>query len=238
MNVLILQHYANEGPGTIGSFLSSRGVRTKIIRLCDGVGIPSNALEYDAIISMGGPMNVYEEDQYPFLREETSLLKKAIGLRIPILGVCLGAQMIAKAAGARIVKSPKEEVGWFDVEFTQLGRSDRLLIGLPNQLEVFQWHGDMFEIPVGGGLLATSRSCPHQALKFGSAYGLQFHVEVTREMLGEWFAQDPRKDLILERMDKVERQFLSCANTIFGNFLKLVSVYHSTHTASHGGCCC
>jgi GMP synthase (glutamine-hydrolysing) len=238
MRALVLTHHPDEGPGAIGSFLYGHGVDCQIVPLCDKAKIPSDALGYDAIISMGGPMNVYEEEKYPFLREETVLLKKAMGLKIPILGVCLGAQMIAKAAGARVVKSPTEEVGWFEVELTDLGRSDRVMIGLPDKIEVFQWHGDMVEIPVGGGLLATSRSCPHQALKFGSAYGLQFHVEVTGEMLGEWFAQDPRKDQILERMNKIGRQFSSCANTIFGNFFKLVTGYHRTHAPSHGGCCC
>lgn len=183
-------------------------------------------------------MNVYEEAKYPFLREETMLLKRAIGIGIPVLGICLGAQMIAKAAGAAVVKSPIEEVGWFNVDLTTLGGSDRLLLGLPNSMEVFQWHGDMFHVPVGGGLLIKSRSCPHQALKFGSAYGLQFHVEVTKDMLKQWFAQDPRHDAILERMDKVEQRFLSCANAIFGNFFKLVTQYHRKHAPFHGGRCC
>ncbi|MFH0957939.1 MAG: type 1 glutamine amidotransferase [Pseudomonadota bacterium] len=238
MNALILQHYTSEGPGTIGSYLSSRGIGINIIRLCDGDRIPSNALEHDAIISMGGPMNVYEEDLYPFLRDETFLLKKAMGMKIPILGVCLGAQMIAKAAGARVVKSPKKEVGWHDVELTTLGRADRLLIGLPDNITVFQWHGDMFEIPVGGALLATSGSCPHQALKFGSAYGLQFHVEVTSQMLEEWFEKDHRKNQFLGEMEKIQRQFKSCANIMFGNFFKMITHYHQTHVASHGGHCC
>lgn len=222
MNVLILQHYASEGPGTIGSFLSSRGVGTKIIRLYDGVRIPSNALEFDGIISMGGPMNVYEEEKHPFLRDETYLLRKALHLKIPILGVCLGAQMIAKAAGARVVRSPEKEVGWFKIRLTDLGRSDRLLLGLPNEFEVLQWHGDMFEIPKGGGLLASSSLCPHQTLRFGSAYGLQFHVEVTREMLSEWFSGTPEQAAILKRMDEIERQLLSCANLMFSNFFSIL----------------
>lgn len=222
MKVLILQHCASEGPGTIGSFLSSRGVGTKIIRLYDGVRIPSNAFEFDGIISMGGPMNVYEEEKYPFLRDETYLLKRAMQLKIPILGVCLGAQMIAKAAGAKVVRSPKEEIGWFNIGLTEVGRSDRLLLGLPSEFEVFQWHGDMFEIPKGGGLLASSALCPHQALRFGSAYGLQFHVEVTREMLSEWFSGTPQQAGILKRMDEIEPQFLACANLIFRNFFSIL----------------
>jgi len=222
MRALILTHHPSEGPGAIGPFLSSRGASYETIRLCDGAKIPSYALEFDVIISMGGPMNVYEEEQYPFLKDETNLLKKALALKIPVLGICLGAQMIAKAAGARVVRSPDKEVGWFNVKLTDLGRSDRLFLGAPNEFEVFQWHGDMFEIPIGGGLLASSQLCPHQALRFGSGYGLQFHVEVTREMLADWFADAPEKEPILERMDQIESQLLSLANVIFKNFFNIV----------------
>jgi GMP synthase-like glutamine amidotransferase len=229
MRALILTHHPSEGPGNIGAFLSSRGVLCETIPLCDGKKIPSEALEFDAIISMGGPMNVYEEDKYPFLRDETRLLKRALALKIPILGVCLGAQMIAKAAGARIVRSPEKEVGWFEIKLTDLGRSDRLFLGAPTEFEVFQWHGDMFEIPIGGGLLASSQLCPHQALRIGSGYGLQFHVEVTRDMLADWFAAAPEKEHVLERIDQIESRFLSSAKVIFGNFFNIIK-------NSHHGC--
>ncbi|MGC8659124.1 MAG: type 1 glutamine amidotransferase [Desulfomonilaceae bacterium] len=219
MRALILTHHPSEGPGSIGTFLTSRGVLCQTVPLFDGAQLPSDALGYDAIISMGGPMNVYEEDKYPFLKTETRLLKKALELKIPILGVCLGAQMLAKAAGARVVKSPHEEVGWFKIRLTDLGRLDRLFLGTPSEFEVFQWHGDMFEIPVGGGLLASSDLCPHQSIRFGSGYGLQFHVEVTRNMLSEWFAQTPEQGPILERMDMIQKGLSSCANVIFTNFL-------------------
>ena len=229
MRALILTHHPSEGPGNIGAFLSSRGVFCETIPLCDGEKIPSDALEFDAIISMGGPMNVYEEDKYPFLRDETNLLKRALALKIPILGVCLGSQMIAKAAGARVIGSPEKEVGWFKINLTDLGRSDRLFLGTPTEFEVFQWHGDMFEIPIGGGLLASSQLCPHQALRIGSGYGLQFHVEVTREMLADWFAEAPEKGPVLQRMDQIESRFLSCANVIFSNFFNIIK-------SSHHGC--
>lgn len=229
MRALILSHHPSEGPGTIGTFLTSRGVSCKTAPLFDGAKIPLDALDFDAIISMGGPMNVYEEDKYPFLNTETRLLKKALELRIPILGVCLGAQMLAKAAGARVVTSPAKEVGWFKIRLTDLGRSDRLFIGAPTEFEVFQWHGDMFEIPIGGGLLASSDLCPHQAVRFGSGYGLQFHVEVTRDMVSEWFVNTPEQGTILERMDLIQPNFSSCANLIFTNFLNHMK---SSHYAS------
>ncbi len=137
MRALVLTHHPSEGPGNIGSFLQSRGVSLDIIPLFAGGKIPPDALYYDSIISMGGPMNVYEEDLYPFLREETALLQKALRFKTPLLGICLGAQMIAKAAGARVVQSPEKELGWRKVGLTGLGKSDRLFLGLPDRIYRF-----------------------------------------------------------------------------------------------------
>lgn len=226
MRALILTHHPSEGPGNIGTFLSSRGISCQTIHLYDGEKIPSDAMEFAAIISMGGPMNVYEEDKYPFLRTETRLLKAALRAKIPVLGVCLGAQMLAKAAGARVVGSPHKEVGWFKIKLTDLGYSDRLFLGAPEEFEVFQWHSDMFEIPIGGGLLASSKLCPHQAVRFGSGYGLQFHIEVTRGMLADWFKGSVENGPILERMYQIESTFLARADLLFKNFYTIVKNAH------------
>ena len=144
--------------------------------------------ELDAVLSMGGPMNVYEEQQYPFLRDETRFLQEAAARDLPVLGICLGAQMIAKAAGAAVTKNRVEEVGWGTVSLTGEGLADPLFRGLPATLPVFQWHGDTFGIPAGGTLLATGEDCHHQALRFRRSYGLQFHLEADRALLGDWFA--------------------------------------------------
>ena len=151
MRALILTHHPSEGPGNIGAFLSSRGVSCKTIPLCDGERIPSDVLEFDAIISMGGPMNVYEEDKYPFLRDETNLLRRALAIKIPILGVCLGSQMIAKAAGARVIGSPEKEVGWFKINLTDLGRSDRLFLGRPPNLRYSSGTATCSKFPLEAG---------------------------------------------------------------------------------------
>jgi GMP synthase-like glutamine amidotransferase len=132
-------------------------------------------------------MNVYEEDLYPFLREEDLFIKEAIQRGKHILGICLGSQLIAKALGAKVSKAPVKEIGWYDVSLTKIGSQDLLFSNLPKTFSVFQWHGDTFEIPKGGKLLATANSVPHQAFRYGdNTYGLQFHLEVTEEMIHEW----------------------------------------------------
>jgi len=132
-------------------------------------------------------MNVYEEDRYPFLREEDLFIKEAIQRGKAILGICLGAQLIAKALGAKVFKAPVKEIGWYDVSLTKIGSQDPLFSCLPKTFPVFQWHEDTFEIPKSGKLIATSSPVSHQAFRYGEkVYGLQFHLEVTEEMIQEW----------------------------------------------------
>ncbi len=222
MTVLIIVHVESEGPGTLGAFLESSGATVRPARVYAGEPLPENIDDLDAIISMGGPMNVYEEDKCPFLRDETILLQKAIEANRPVLGICLGAQMIAKASGARVVRSPKEEIGWGKIFVTDMGREDLLFSGLPATLDVLQWHGDMFEIPEAGALIATGDDCPNQAFRYRNAFGLQFHVEVTGEILAEWFKDSPDLDKILRTYDQLKPEFDRHAQQIFKNFVSTI----------------
>jgi GMP synthase-like glutamine amidotransferase len=222
MKTLITMHVPSEGPGTLGSFLTARNVDVITVRLYDGESLPPDPSGLDAMVSMGGPMNVYEDEKYPFLGPETLFLREALGKGIPMIGVCLGSQMIARAAGARVTLSPKKEVGWGKVSITEAGIGDTLFQGLPPTLEVLQWHEDMFDVPEEGALLATSEDCPHQAFRLGKAFGLQFHVEVTREMLSEWFAGSEQLTGILERYDHLEPGLNSQAQTLYENFLSVI----------------
>ena len=222
MTVLIIVHVESEGPGTLGAFLESSGANVSLARVYAGERLPENIDNLGAIISMGGPMNVYEEQEYPFLRDETVLLQKAIAANRPVLGICLGAQMIAKASGRGVVKFPKEEVGWGKVFLTDAGRDDLLFNGLPATLDVLQWHGDMFEIPEAGASIATGDDCPNQAFRYRNAFGLQFHVEVTREILADWFKDSPDLGKILRRHDEVKPDLDQHAQRMFKNFLSLL----------------
>jgi GMP synthase (glutamine-hydrolysing) len=221
MRVIVILHVESEGPGSLGTFLESVGADVRIVRLHDGDRLPELGA-FDAAVSMGGPMNVYEEDKFPFLKDETLFLEKAINTDVPVLGICLGAQMIAKAAGARVTRSPKEEVGWGAISLTESGKRDPLFKGLPDKLDVLQWHGDMFLIPNGGRLLASSRDCPHQALRYRNAVGLQFHLEVTGEILAEWFADSPELETILNRYKELEPVLAQRAQQMYNNFVGLI----------------
>jgi len=220
MRVLVVMHVENEGPGVFGELLLAAGAEVRVVRLHLGEVLPEPR-ETDAVLTMGGPMNVYEEQRYPFLREETRFLREAAEHNLPVLGICLGAQMIAKAGGAAVTKNHVEEVGWSLVSLTGEGLADPLFRGLPALLPVFQWHGDTFGIPEGGALLATGENCRHQALRFRRSYGLQFHLEADRTLLAEWFAGKDAGVEILRRCDELAAEVDRSVRTLFANFLEI-----------------
>ena len=186
MNVLIIKHVDIEGPGLIEYCLNQRRLPYRVLCLDSDARLPRPE-GFTHIILLGGPMNVYEEDRYPFLKDEDLFIKEAVQRGKFILGICLGAQLIAKALGAKVFKAPVKEIGWFDVSLTEIGLQDPLFSDLPKTFPVFQWHEDTFEIPRSAKLIATSSSVHHQAFRYAdNAYGLQFHLEVTEEMIQEW----------------------------------------------------
>ncbi|MCL4435814.1 MAG: type 1 glutamine amidotransferase [Thaumarchaeota archaeon] len=181
--------------GVLEELLMQRSVAYKYVKLFEGESIPD--LEpYSGVILLGGPMNVYEEKEYPFLRHEDRLIKSALKRGTPLLGICLGAQLIAKAAGARVYRGREKEIGWYTLYLTPEARLDRLFRGFEAQMTVFQWHGDTFDVPEGGVRLAGSSLFTNQAFLIGAAtYALQFHLEVSAEMIREW-AECYRDDLV------------------------------------------
>src|ERR671919_382215 len=180
--ILSIQNISCETLGTLEDFLESDGyVLDKVMAPEDP--IPQSAVEFSAIILLGGPMSVY--DGIPYLRKEQFLIKDAFRRNIPVLGVCLGSQLIAGALGGTVFRGAKKEIGWYDVKITDKGL-DNLFKGLKKkELRVFQWHGDTYTLPPDAVALAYSDLFP-QAFRIGSAYGLQFHLEVTKEMIREW----------------------------------------------------
>jgi len=184
---LVLQHIDCEDLGTIEQAMIHRGISYRYVRLFDGDPLPEDIKNYSGLIILGGPMNVYEEDVYPYLKDEDILIKEAVKRRIPVLGICLGGQLIAKATGAKVNKGAKKEIGWYDLLLTPGGKADKVFKNFPERLTVFQWHGDTFDIPSDATHLAGSVLFPNQAFRIGdNIYGLQFHLEVTQKMISRW----------------------------------------------------
>jgi len=139
-------------------------------------------------------MNVYEEAEYPFLRQEDELIREVVARGTPYLGVCLGAQLLAKALGARVYPNQVPEVGFHEVELTPSGRHSPLFSGFPGRFWAFQWHEDTFDMPEGAQRLATGLYCRNQAFRYGTnAYALQFHLEATPEMIADWCRRYPEE---------------------------------------------
>jgi len=207
MNTVIVKHIDVEGPGLIEFCLNQGKIPYQILNLEPRVRFPKLE-DITHIVLLGGPMNVYEEDRYPFLKDEDLFIKEAIQRGKAILGICLGAQLIAKALGAKVFKAPVKEIGWYDVSLTKVGLQDPLLSCLAKTFPVFQWHEDTFEIPNGARLIATSSPISHQAFRYGEkVYGLQFHLEVTKEMIRDWietYGEGRKAEIMAETEIKIE----------------------------------
>lgn len=184
---LILQNASNEGPGILGDILDRKGWGRHTIRLYSEEEIPSDWENYHIIIVMGGPMNVYEEDAHPFLVPETRIIREALKKEFPVLGFCLGAQLMAKASGAKVYKGQKKEIGWYPVRLSEEGMGDPLMKSFPDEFTIFQWHGDTFHLSKGALRLVGSDDYSNQAMRIGDmGYGFQFHFEITEKMIAEW----------------------------------------------------
>lgn len=230
--ILFIQHIDIEGPETIGEYFQDRGWETFVVDLSRGQQLPNDWNAIEAVVCLGGPMNVYEEDQHPFLKNEDVFIKEVLKRHIPFMGICLGSQLLAKACGARVTKSPRKEIGWFNVQLTERGQRDPIFKNIIPQPFVFQWHEDMFMIPAGAEHLAEAPGCAHQAFRVGpNAYGFQFHFEITDKSIREWsdryFKKNPEasvavKERMLAQYQSGKKTFHALAQTIYDNFLQVI----------------
>jgi GMP synthase-like glutamine amidotransferase len=183
--IAVLQHFWCENAGIFEPVLTRLGHEIENVKLYDGRPVP-DPREFDAWIVMGGPMNVDETDRYSFLTPERNLLASLIREDRPVMGVCLGAQLIARAAGARVFPKRPKEIGLFEIQLTAAASRDPLFGLFADPQEVFQWHGDTFDLPAGAVHLAASQRFEHQAFRLGRrVYAMQFHIESTAKMIGE-----------------------------------------------------
>ncbi len=186
MRVLVLQHIGCEHPGVFSEVMRERDVEQVAVELDEGETLP-DWREFDAVLAMGGPMGAGDDADHPWLAAERELVREAVAAGRPFLGVCLGVQLLAAALGARVYPAERPEVGLLAVELTDEGRDDPLFAGLDELPVTLQWHGDTFELPDEAVRLARSPMAENQAFRVGErAYGIQFHLEVTGEMAGEW----------------------------------------------------
>lgn len=179
MKIHCLMHVPFEGPSQIADWAERRGHSMALCHLFAGDRLPAlNA--FDRLLVMGGPMGVGDEHRYPWLSAEKALIRAAIDAGRSLVGVCLGAQLIAEALGAPVTPNPEKEIGWFPIRLTESALAHRLCEGLPDELQVLHWHGDTFGLPPGALHLAESEACVHQGFLVDERIlGLQFHLEMT-----------------------------------------------------------
>jgi GMP synthase-like glutamine amidotransferase len=180
MRLHVLQHVEFEGPARIAEWAAAKGWNVTTTQFFAGELPPPGLARIDLLVVMGGPMGVHDERKYPWLAAEKAFLAEAVRAGIPILGVCLGAQLLAVALGARVYRGAYKEIGWWPVKLVPEGRASSFAAIWPAEFEAFHWHGDTFDLPTGAVHLARTLGCKHQAfLANGRILGLQFHLEVT-----------------------------------------------------------
>lgn len=185
MRLHVVKHMPFEGPGAVAAWAKERGHSLRTTELAYGQALPVPE-DFDALVLMGGPMSVNEEDRFAWLKPEKALLRDSLAQGKKIFGVCLGAQMIASALGAKVRPNGLKEIGWFPLESTPAGATHPLWAPMPRTLPVFHWHGETFELPPGAVHLARSAACENQAYALGSqVLALQCHIEVDEESLRE-----------------------------------------------------
>jgi GMP synthase (glutamine-hydrolysing) len=184
---LVIRHIAREPLGLLGSALERAGRTFRYVDSANGDPVPGALDGERGLIVLGGPMGVYEAAAHPYLEDEIRLIARVVEQGRPILGICLGAQLLAAALGARVYKGEQgPELGWGEVARAAAGQDDRVFATAPERLRVLQWHGDTFDLPAGAERLWSNPQYVNQAFHHGHAYGLQFHLELTPQILEDW----------------------------------------------------
>jgi len=194
---MVLQHVGHEPLGTLNPMLKEAGFRIRYVNFGRHPGLEPSLDGYNGLILLGGPMGVYEAGRHPHLKVELKLIEEAIRRNIPVLGICLGAQLIAAALGARVYRAPGWELGWCDLQLTDAGRKHRLFETYGKSEKIFQLHQDTFDLPRTAHHLAQSDLCAGQAFHYGEkVFGLQFHLEADRPMILRWIQRPENRQII------------------------------------------
>lgn len=242
--ILVFQHVPYEPLGTLDPLLKQAGFRIRYVNFGRNPGERPTLDGYAALIILGGPMNADNIAQFPHLATELELIQEALQRDMSVLGICLGAQLLAKALGGRVLPGGGREIGWYSVDLTQAGQDDPVLSAFGQQKEVFQWHDDVIELPDNVEHLAKSANCPVQAFRHGEhAYGFQFHLEVDGALIERWLtipqhqpelAQDGvDPDLIRGKIEGSIEPLISLSNSTFGRWVERFDIQpRRTHLPS------
>jgi GMP synthase (glutamine-hydrolysing) len=231
-SIVVVQHVLAEGIGRIEPLLRDCGIDIDIVRP-DAELDPTAVHKTSGVIILGGPMSVYDADRYPRLRVEMQLIENALKSQIPILGLCLGSQLLAAALGSQVRPGPSKELGWYEVTPEDRAKGDLLFKGMPARFKALHWHGDIFDLPSGALHLARSAMTKCQAFSYGtSAWGLLFHLEagipevqaMTAAFPDEIRASGTNPEDLMADTVREEPETARLASTLFGEWVQLVKV--------------
>jgi GMP synthase-like glutamine amidotransferase len=228
--ILIIRHVAHEGPGYLADFLEQRSVSFRVAAIDSGAEIPTTADANSAIVFMGGPMSV--NDELPWIAPAMSLIQTAIKQHIPLLGHCLGGQLIARALGAPVRPNPVPEYGWLPVRVSDNTEAKQWFAGVDEEFMAFHWHGETFDLPNGATHVLASEACHNQAFVIDNTLAMQCHIEMTPALLKEWIARaddtaltatGQSKQAILSDLDSRITSLQDHAERIYSHWLTLVT---------------
>ena len=203
--LLVVQHVAHEILGTLNPLLKRAGFRIRYVNFARHPQAEPSLDGYDGLIILGGPMSVNDTDRFVHLTTELKLIEHAMERELPVLGICLGAQLIAKTLGASVYPNEEKEIGWYDVTPRDEAEDDLILGKFGGTQKIFQWHGDTFDIPRSAVHLASSTLCGSQAFRYGSnVYGFQFHLEVDEPMINRWLRVSENRNEIASLLGKID----------------------------------
>jgi GMP synthase (glutamine-hydrolysing) len=228
--VLVLRHAAHEVIGSLEDTLRNAGVVHITVDQFVKPLKDFDPSQWGGLIVMGGPMNVDETERFPFLTDEPGYLRQAVAAELPVLGICLGSQLLAKSLGSKVYPNRVKEIGWSDIDFTPAAADDPLFAECRRVENVFQWHGDTFDMPAGAVQLASGPNCRNQIFRYGRrAYGIQCHLEMTESLI-DWWLTDEHGCAELAKLDYIDPAairgqtprrigpLLDLANRVFSHF--------------------
>ncbi|MBT8137946.1 MAG: gamma-glutamyl-gamma-aminobutyrate hydrolase family protein [Gammaproteobacteria bacterium] len=232
--LLVFQHVPFEILGIFHPMLKDRGFRIRYVNFARTPHAQPDVEKYNGLIVLGGPMNVDQHEQFPHLEFEIRAIRRAMDCGIPVLGICLGAQLIARASGATVTPAPAPEIGWYEVAPTAEAAADPVLAPLTMERQIFQWHADTAELPADAVHLASSPLCANQAFRLGDrTYGFQFHLEVDQPLIERWLEVPVHREELADLRglidpDEIRRATVQhiadsheLGQAIFGRFIEL-----------------